>query len=843
MPWILSDYTSNSIDLSKSTVYRDLTKPMGAQNPERLQEYIDRYESIFSGESIEGPGAIPPFHYGSHYSTMVGVVLHYLVRLQPFASLHRDVQDGFDVPDRLFASVAQAYYQNTHVVSEVKELTPEWFTLADFLRNVNQFDLGTTHDGRKIGDVELPPWAEGSPDKFIRINREALESDYVSTNLPHWIDLIYGYKQQGKDAVDALNVFYYLSYYGAVDTTKMSDDLRKATELQVAHFGSHPMQLFRVPHPEKKKRNIPRSLRMCFDASYSRFILPETQEEALSIDSCATFVVRSISTRILQSYVAPGRIICILDNGVLEAYRYGMSELIRSNLSTEQQAQSLNSTRRKIADSAPVKNLNDATATKSFASEIKKSTNDIKKAMENFDLGSSKPKKRMGDRSKSFSPGSINVVSDGIGERPASFDLQSIPEGTETEDKLNSPSLSSESGSKSPLKSSQIIALVEKDLSPFNITPRVPLAPINRSERLNSRQILDLGKCVLFNASGRLVLSAGHPDGRVVCREIDTTTCEVISAGDFKAHRHAVCSLATDCISDGLTDVVSSIDEAGQLLVWTVSKVGSKGIISRRPQRHFRFPRSKYLKVDLSWSMGVVAVCDREMISVFSIEKNEIIHRWSIQDSNGGTSVLSNLIEGEVTTTSHVMVRRISLSNLGFIVASIEAVAPDLQSSEFFVATFTLSGIRTGVYKCESSITYLTCHHRGNVVLVGLNNGSVELFSSASAELLFSFTPHLCCARREGEPATSINSNESNAINNISVGQSVIIVTSVSGYMFCRALPDFVKYEKYRMTSPLSKLVNNPLQTVQQHAQNISDAASSFKVHIDETLGELRKVR
>ena len=182
--------------------------------------------------------------YGSHYSTMVGVVLHYLVRIQPFAALHKEMQAGhFDVADRLFASIPRTWHHNTHQLSEVKELTPEWFTLPDIFRNVNNFDLGFTQDGERIDDVELPPWAS-TPEEFVRINRQALESDYVSQHLHEWIDLIFGYKQRGPAAVEANNVFYYLTYYGTVNRALIEDDsLRRATELQIAHFGQVYLKL------------------------------------------------------------------------------------------------------------------------------------------------------------------------------------------------------------------------------------------------------------------------------------------------------------------------------------------------------------------------------------------------------------------------------------------------------------------------------------------------------------------------------------------------------------------------------------------------------------------------
>ena len=46
---------------------------MGALNPARLHKFEERY-SCFEEDSM------PPFYYGTHYSTM-GAVLHWLVRV------------------------------------------------------------------------------------------------------------------------------------------------------------------------------------------------------------------------------------------------------------------------------------------------------------------------------------------------------------------------------------------------------------------------------------------------------------------------------------------------------------------------------------------------------------------------------------------------------------------------------------------------------------------------------------------------------------------------------------------------------------------------------------------
>lgn len=76
--------------------------------------------------------------------------------------------------------------------TEVKELTPEWYSDPSFLRNNHNFSLGTSVDGTAISDVVLPPWANNDAKKFIEVMRNALESDVCSEKLPSWIDLIFG---------------------------------------------------------------------------------------------------------------------------------------------------------------------------------------------------------------------------------------------------------------------------------------------------------------------------------------------------------------------------------------------------------------------------------------------------------------------------------------------------------------------------------------------------------------------------------------------------------------------------------------------------------------------------
>eukprot|EP00111_Clytia_hemisphaerica_P016966 TCONS_00050315-protein len=244
-PWIIQDYSSNSLDLQNPDTFRDLTKPIGALDENRLNQLKSRCETM----------AEPKFLYGSHYSSP-GFVLFYLVRVAPEYMLC--LQNGkFDHPDRLFNSMSSTWKNCCVGYSDFKELIPEFYDSdGAFLENLNQLKLGIKHDGSQVNDVILPPWANDSKD-FIKKCREALECDYVSERIHHWIDLVFGYKQTGDEAWKADNVFYYLTYEGAVDLDNLNSvEDKLCYEAQIMEFGQTPKQLFKKPHPKRTKNDV-----------------------------------------------------------------------------------------------------------------------------------------------------------------------------------------------------------------------------------------------------------------------------------------------------------------------------------------------------------------------------------------------------------------------------------------------------------------------------------------------------------------------------------------------------------------------------------------------------------
>ena len=110
---MLTNYEATELDLSLASNYRDLSKPVGALNPARKQYFEERY-STWEHDSI------PPFHYGTHYSTGA-FTLNWMLRVEPFTTMYLSMQNGkFDYPNRLFMSMQTAWKNCQRDTSDVK---------------------------------------------------------------------------------------------------------------------------------------------------------------------------------------------------------------------------------------------------------------------------------------------------------------------------------------------------------------------------------------------------------------------------------------------------------------------------------------------------------------------------------------------------------------------------------------------------------------------------------------------------------------------------------------------------------------------------------------------------
>uniref|UniRef100_A0A8C7YN35 Neurobeachin a n=1 Tax=Oryzias sinensis TaxID=183150 RepID=A0A8C7YN35_9TELE len=242
-PWVLTNYDSEEIDLTLPGNFRDLSKPIGALNPKRAAFYAEHYES-WDDDST------PPHHYTTLYSTAHSTLM-WMLRIEPFTTFFLNANDAkFDHPERSFSGIGRAWRNCQRDTADVKELIPEFYYLPEMFVNSNEFELGLRDDGISVCDVELPVWAK-KPEDFVRINRMALESEFVSCQLHQWIDLIFGYKQRGPEAVRALNVFNFMCYEGAVNLDNLEAVQRETVEIQIQDCGQVPSQLLIEPHPPR----------------------------------------------------------------------------------------------------------------------------------------------------------------------------------------------------------------------------------------------------------------------------------------------------------------------------------------------------------------------------------------------------------------------------------------------------------------------------------------------------------------------------------------------------------------------------------------------------------------
>ncbi|XP_010792491.1 neurobeachin-like [Notothenia coriiceps] len=249
---------------------QNIHSPIGALNPKRAAFYAERFET-WDDDST------PPHHYTTMYSTAHSTLM-WMLRIEPFTTFFLNANDNkFDHPERAFSGIGCSWRNCQRDTADVKELIPEFYYLPEMFVNSNEYELGVREDGISVCDVELPAWAK-KPEDFVRINRMALESEFVSCQLHQWIDLIFGYKQRGPEAVRSLNVFNFLSYEGSINLENADAVQREGIESQIQACGQIPSQLLIEPHPPRSS-----AMHLCFLPQSPLMFKDQMQQDVIMV--------------------------------------------------------------------------------------------------------------------------------------------------------------------------------------------------------------------------------------------------------------------------------------------------------------------------------------------------------------------------------------------------------------------------------------------------------------------------------------------------------------------------------------------------------------------------------
>ncbi|KAK6265211.1 hypothetical protein QUC31_016048 [Theobroma cacao] len=200
MPWVIDFSTKPSEDSDSG--WRDLSKSKW-----RLAKGDEQLDFTYSTSEV-------PHHVSDECLSELAVC-SYKARRLPLSVLRMAVRAVYEPNE--YPSTMQRLYQWTP-----DECIPEFYCDPQIFYS--------QHSG--MTDLAVPSWA-GSPEKFIKLHRDALESNRVSCQIHHWIDITFGYKLSGQAAVAAKNVMLSSS-----EPTKPRSIGRR--------------QLFSRPHPARR---------------------------------------------------------------------------------------------------------------------------------------------------------------------------------------------------------------------------------------------------------------------------------------------------------------------------------------------------------------------------------------------------------------------------------------------------------------------------------------------------------------------------------------------------------------------------------------------------------------
>ena len=286
-PWIITDYESPELpklNNTDSNIVRPLNTPMGMMDfipeaKERKESYIDTWNSAAKNEDEDEDEEENGDRYRSHYSTSL-YATYYLVRVFPYSYIRVELQGkNFDDPNRLFNSLKSSFYNAISQKSDIRELIPECFYLPEIFYNYNKLNLGVlnTERGEKLcEDVDIPKWAKGNGYIFIGKHKEILESAEISEKINEWFDIIFGSKQNGKEARNINNLFVRESYEEYEKHYREADKDKKTYLCKIIEFGVTPSQLFKG----NTNKRMPYS-----DLKNNKQLLPNTSEYLRNIEN------------------------------------------------------------------------------------------------------------------------------------------------------------------------------------------------------------------------------------------------------------------------------------------------------------------------------------------------------------------------------------------------------------------------------------------------------------------------------------------------------------------------------------------------------------------------------